>query len=161
LAFIPTLTILFGIFRRCPVSTTVEITDVPNCNTLKLYKKKLLCNIGIKGKNIGTVSKEDCTFMLNLRTENAHDTLTFSCIGFDDLNLLIPKIIREKNFVFYLHEKFIELDDVVISSKNPKIKKIGTKSANPLLWGSATSKDGKDIIEMGNAITAFGQFWKK
>lgn len=110
-------------------------------------------NIGIKGKNIGTVSNEDGAFVLNLRIENAQDTLTFSCIGFEDLNLFIPNIIKEKNSVFYLKEKFIELNEIVITSKKTSIKRIGTKSANPLLWGSATSKDGKDIVEMGKLFS--------
>jgi hypothetical protein len=110
-------------------------------------------NIGIKGKNIGTVSNEDGAFSLNLKAENAHDTLTFSCIGFEEISLPVQKIIQENTSVFYLKEKFMELKEVVITSKKAKIKKIGTKSANPLLWGSATSKDGKDIIEMGKLIS--------
>ncbi len=109
-------------------------------------------NIGIKGKNIGTVSDENGDFSLLLKTENRQDTLTFSCIGFEELSLPIKKITEEQTSVFYLKEKVLELKEVVISSQNPKIKILGTKSTNPLLWGSPTSKEGKDIVEMGKFI---------
>lgn len=68
------------------------------------------------------------------------------------MSLPIQQIIQEKTGIFYLKEKFSELKEVVISAKMPKTQKIGTKSTNPLLWGSATSKDGKDVVEMGKFV---------
>ncbi len=109
-------------------------------------------NIGIKGKNIGTVSNEKGDFSLSIKNENRQDTLVFSCIGFEELSLPIQKIIQENISDFYLKEKVLEINEVVISSQKSKFKIIGTKSTNPLLWGSASSKDGKDIVEMGKII---------
>jgi hypothetical protein len=109
-------------------------------------------NIGIKGKNIGTVSNEKGDFSLSIKNENRQDTLVFSCIGFEELSLPIQKIIQENISDFYLKEKVLEINEVVISSQKSKLKVIGTKSTNPLLWGSASSKDGKDIVEMGKII---------
>ena len=34
-------------------------------------------------------------------------------------------------------------------SKKPKIKKIGIRSHNPLLWGSVQNRDTYDIVEFG------------
>ncbi len=109
-------------------------------------------NIGIKGKNIGTVSNEKGDFSLSIKNENRQDTLVLSCIGFEELSLPIQKIIQENISDFYLKEKVLEINEVVISSQKSKYKIIGTKSTNPLLWGSASSKDGKDIVEMGKII---------
>jgi hypothetical protein len=136
----------------CLLSSTYAQTII-NGKVLQTSEQAIpYVNIGIKGKNIGTISTEDGAFSLHLKTENAKDTLTFSCIGFEELSLPIQKIIQEKNSVFYLKEKILELKEVVISNQKPKIKNIGTKSTNPFLWGSATSKDGKDIVEMGKLI---------
>jgi hypothetical protein len=105
-------------------------------------------NIGIKNKNTGTVSTETGAFSLQLKPENSTDTLTFSCIGYEALHLPIQQIINEKRNQFYLNPKITELKEVVLGNKLRKHKTVGTKSVNPLFWGSATSKDGKDIIEM-------------
>jgi len=109
-------------------------------------------NIGIKNKNIGTVANENGEFSLSLKAENTQDTLTFSCVGFEEMNMPIQQIMQEKTAVFYLKEKVLALQEVVVVQQKPKIKTIGTKSTNPFLWGSATSKDGKDIVEMGKLI---------
>lgn len=109
-------------------------------------------NIGIKGKNKGAVSTEKGDFSLSLQDENMKDTLTFSCIGFEELSLPIQKIVKEKTSVFFLKEKISQLKEVVIISQKSKIKNIGTKSTNPFLWGSATSNDGKDVVEMGKFV---------
>lgn len=109
-------------------------------------------NIGIKHKNIGTVGNENGEFSFLLKTENEQDTLLFSCVGFETLSMPIQKILHEKITVFQLHEKILALQEVVVSNQKPKLKKIGTKSINPLLWGNATSKDGKDMVEMGQLI---------
>src|SRR5476651_2034578 len=41
-------------------------------------------NIGIKHKNIGTVSLRDGSFNLTIPPENKSDTLTFSMVGYND-----------------------------------------------------------------------------
>ncbi len=105
-------------------------------------------NIGIKNKNTGTVSGETGAFSIQLKPEHIADTLTFSCIGYEELHLPVQQIISEKRNLFYLNPKITELKEVVLGNKPRKQKTIGTKSVNPLLWGNATSKDGTDIIEM-------------
>lgn len=143
---------LFLCLQYCLLPSTYAQTAIKGRVLQTSQQAISYVNIGIKGKNIGTVSDENGDFSMILKAENLQDTLTFSCIGFEELSLPIHKIIREKTATFYLEEKILELKELVISTKKPIIKKIGTKSTNPLLWGSATSKDGKDIVEMGKFV---------
>lgn len=109
-------------------------------------------NIGIKNKNTGTVSGETGLFSIQLKPENQGDTLTFSCTGFEELNIPVRQVVAEQRDLFYLKPRITELKEVVIGARQLKRKTVGTKSVNPLLWGNATSKDGKDIIEMCKRI---------
>ncbi|WP_299990462.1 carboxypeptidase-like regulatory domain-containing protein [uncultured Pontibacter sp.] len=109
-------------------------------------------NIGIKKKNLGTASRPDGSFTLKLQAENQNDTLTFSAIGYNELSLPISTILSGGLTTFELSEKTTALREVVISNKAPKIKKFGTTSRNPLLYGSAETMHSEDISELGKYI---------
>lgn len=110
-------------------------------------------NIGIRGKNVGTISDSDGSFLLQLKPGCEKDTLTVSCIGFEEVSKPICLMMSESVSEFRLTEKIRQLDEVVITSRKPKVRRIGVQTVNPLLWGNATSKDGNDIIEMGKLIS--------
>ncbi|WP_299701381.1 carboxypeptidase-like regulatory domain-containing protein [uncultured Pontibacter sp.] len=109
-------------------------------------------NIGIKKKNIGTATRPDGSFTLNLKEENRHDTLTFSAIGYNEISLPISSILSSRMSEFDLSEKITTLREVVISNKASKIKKFGTTSRNPFLYGSAETVHSEDISELGKYI---------
>ncbi|HEX4959099.1 MAG TPA: carboxypeptidase-like regulatory domain-containing protein [Lacibacter sp.] len=145
--------LLSVVLLQCIFFTVTNAQIYVNGRVLQTSQQAIsYVNIGIKGKNKGTVANEKGEFSLSLTAELINDTLTFSCIGFEELNLPVQQIIKEKTSVFYLKEKMLGLKEIIISTRKPEIKKIGTKSTNPLLWGDATSKDGKDIVEMGRFI---------
>ncbi|WP_369750971.1 hypothetical protein [Pontibacter sp. BAB1700] len=61
--------------------------------------------MGIKKKNLGTASRPDGSFTLNLKEEYRHDTLTFSAIGYHELSLPISSILSGGLTAFELSEK--------------------------------------------------------
>ncbi len=114
-------------------------------------------NIGIKKKNIGTATRPDGSFTLNLKEENRHDTLTFSAIGYTELSLPISAILSGNISKFELTEKSTALREVVINSKVPKTKKIGTTTRTPLVYGSAETVHSDDISELAKYINLNGK----
>lgn len=109
-------------------------------------------NIGVKLKNVGTVSNENGNFSLEIPKQFLNDTLTFSYVGFEELNVPIQSIVHTSMLVFILKPKTTRLAEIIIKSKELKQRKIGTKSHNPFLWGTAQSKDSNDIIEFAKLI---------
>ena len=109
-------------------------------------------NIGIKGKNLGTTSDLEGNFKFALNSTIMNDTLTFSCVGFQSVLLPISSLQPDKVNVIVLSEKIKELNEVVVTTKKMRIKKVGTKSYNPLVWGSVESTDTRDILEVGKTI---------
>src|SRR6478752_1226442 len=71
-------------------------------------------NIGVKEKNIGTVSKEDGSFTINIPSEYQSHNLTFSMVGYDESNRSIKDLMSDKNII-ELNEKSTQLDEVVIT----------------------------------------------
>jgi hypothetical protein len=114
-------------------------------------------NIGIKKKNIGTATRPDGSFTLHLKEENRHDTLTFSAIGYTELSLPVSAILSGKISTFELTEKTTALREVVINSKTPKTKKIGTTTRTPLIYGSAETVHSDDISELAKYINLNGK----
>lgn len=51
-----------------------------------------------------------------------------------------------------LTEKTTSLQEIVISGKAPKVKKFGTTSRNPLIWGNAQTRNSDDISELAKLI---------
>lgn len=109
-------------------------------------------NIGILGKNIGTVSDENGEFKLFIESANLEDSLSFSFVGYELLTITIQEIISAKLKIFILKEKIEEIKEVLVIDKKPKIKKIGNKTHNPLLWGNLQCDNPEDILEFGQAI---------
>ena len=106
-------------------------------------------NIGIFYKNFGTITNEEGYFELQIPNELLHDSLTFSFVGFKMVTKPISGFSNQEKNQISLVEDNNALDEVVLISKKPKIKKIGIRSHNPLLWGSVQNRDTYDIVEFG------------
>ncbi|SIT75173.1 carboxypeptidase-like regulatory domain-containing protein [Pontibacter indicus] len=109
-------------------------------------------NIGIKKKNVGTATRPDGSFRISLKEENLQDTLTFSAIGYKELAIPVERILLGGLTSFELTEKTTALREVVVNSKAAKVKKFGTTSRNPFLYGSAETTQSEDISELGKFI---------
>lgn len=83
-------------------------------------------NIGVKNKSIGTISNSKGVFKLRLKENfvNLNDSVTFSCIGFKSKSYKLPLLLSKENRV-ELIEEITNLEEVVVSTKQPKKKRLG------------------------------------
>ena len=88
-------------------------------------------NIGIVGKNIGTVSNEDGLFTILIETQYMNDSLLFSCVGFEPHSIKISDI-QEDN-VINLKEKLYFLDEVIVKPIIFEEQRFGISSESRLL----------------------------
>ncbi len=108
-------------------------------------------NIGIKEKNIGTVSKEDGSFAITIPIENQGDSLTFSIVGYYESNLSIKDLLSDKNAIIKLKEKTTQLDEVVITGEKLVEKKYGIKRRGAIHFTDGIFKKD-DSFEIGQVI---------
>ncbi|MCL2098167.1 MAG: carboxypeptidase-like regulatory domain-containing protein [Bacteroidales bacterium] len=85
-------------------------------------------NIGIVGRNIGTVSDKNGQFNLLVESQYLNDSLLFSCIGYESFSVKISDITE--NAIIRLKEKSFLLNEVVVKPSKFKEKRLGinTKS---------------------------------
>ena len=134
--------------------TCVSFGQINIFGTVKQSDSVILSyvNIGIKLKNVGTITNEKGQFEINIPKQFLSDTLTFSYVGFQELNVPIQLILKSSIHTFLLQPKTTQLSEVVVTSKQLKRKSVGTKSHNPFLFGAAESTDKNDIIEFAKFI---------
>ncbi len=75
-------------------------------------------NIGVAGKNIGTVSDVAGRYELQIDEKNDDDTLLFTCIGYMPYSIKISALRNETGKNIVLEKNYYQLDEVLI---NPKI----------------------------------------
>ena len=71
---------------------------------------------------MGTVSDENGRFEFVIPQQFLNDTLTFSCIGFEELNVPVSSILASSMNVFVLTAKTMQLAEVVVKGKQLKQK---------------------------------------
>jgi len=114
-------------------------------------------NIGIKKKDIGTVSREDGSFTINIPPEFQHDSLTFSIVGYYEVNLLIKELSSDEGLTIGLKEKATQLREVVVVGKKPVEKKYGIKKRGAIHFTDGIFKKDDSfeigqVIHLGNAL---------
>ena len=113
-------------------------------------------SIGIRGKNVGTVADARGAFQLQIPAAHARDTLTFSAIGYQEQRLPLAPLAAGQKLLIQLIEKAADLPEVVVRGRPQKVRRLGTTSHNPLLWGSVASRETHDINEFTKLITLRG-----
>lgn len=130
-------------FAEIHISGTVKKPD----NPILPY-----VNIGIKQKNIGTISNQNGVFSLQLPEQFLNDTLSFSYVGYKELKVPITSILANSEKAFILKPEKLSLREVVITDKKLKTRTIGIKSHDPFIFApSIISKTG-DIVEDAQLI---------
>jgi len=102
-------------------------------------------NIGIVGKNIGTVSDKEGKFSLLIESQQMNDSLLFSCIGFEPHSVKISDI--RENDIIHLKEKIYFLNEVVVKPWTYKEHTLGIFSKSGLL--STGFRDNNLGYELG------------
>jgi hypothetical protein len=98
-------------------------------------------NIGIVGKNIGTASDAAGKFKLELDSKYNKDTLSISCIGYENINYLISDFKNDirniDQFNIELSPKTYQLDEVIIKPFDTQIYTLGNFCEANSAYGNA------------------------
>jgi hypothetical protein len=105
-------------------------------------------NIGILNKNQGTITNLEGKFSLTVAKQFKNDSITISHINYHPIKILATNF---SNRTVLLEPKTTELQEVIISKRKIKNKKIGVKSYGKLLSMRVASRDN-DIIEVAQRI---------
>ena len=85
-------------------------------------------NIGIPYKGVGTVSNSKGEFLIKLNEHiNKNDTLYFSHIGYKTKKIVLSQLKPRDNIIELVPETQ-QLDEVIVSLKEPKFKRFGRSS---------------------------------
>lgn len=109
-------------------------------------------NIGIKNKNIGTVSSADGSFELLIPKILEKDTLTFSLVGYAEINLPLQNLQTLNPLKILLPQKIIPLEQVEIIARKHKEHKFGIKRRGLLIHFSDGMFNPEDSFEIGQLI---------
>ena len=90
-------------------------------------------NIGIIGKNVGTVSDESGNFTLALDNANNDDSLRFSMIGYEPKCFLVSKFKENLIKEVFLNPTSYNLHEVKVTYHKNREVKIGTEVTSNLL----------------------------
>jgi predicted alpha/beta superfamily hydrolase len=147
--FIFTILILLGISfsSTAQKNLTGVIYDSDNHTILPFV------NIGIKGKNIGTNSSLDGTFSIKIPTSNENDTLTFSMVGYSQLNIPIQNIATTHQTTFQMKIKTFEIKPIVVLGRKLVEQNFGIKNNFSLIHFVDASINKNDIFEIAQLIT--------
>ena len=102
-------------------------------------------NIGIVCKGIGTNSKIDGSFNLNIEDQFNNDSIRFSSIGYKPFTIKVSDFRKLENKTITLEEKLYDLKEVVISPRMFKQKTLGyTSHTRSILMGFKKSSLGNE-----------------
>jgi len=99
-------------------------------------------NIGLVGKNIGTVSDEKGIFDLEMDTQNhLQDTLRFSMIGFGSKAFTVAEFLKRKEIEVVLEPSATALEEVVLTTERTdfKTKVLGNNTTSKLIVAAFTT----------------------
>ena len=102
-------------------------------------------NIGIIGKNIGTVSNLQGNFSIELSDNFFNDSLRISCIGYESRTYLISNLISEIDesslWIVELKPKIYQLNEVVIKPVDTEIYNMGNFCEAGSAYGNSFPSD--------------------
>lgn len=107
-------------------------------------------NIGIAGKNVGTVTDFNGRFNLFVDPDYDNDTILFSIIGYQPLSIKIADLRKNSDNEVFLKEKAYDLVEVIIIPKKYIQRTIGVTTKSRMI--SAGFKDNKLGYECGVLI---------
>ena len=103
-------------------------------------------NIGIIGKNVGTVSDEFGNFTINLDNIYNNDSLRFSIIGYESKTFLVGNFKENLIKNVYLNPKLYDLHEVKVTYHRSKEIRLGTPVlSNSLKSGFANNDLGSEL----------------
>jgi hypothetical protein len=103
-------------------------------------------NIGIRGKQIGSISDQQGFFTVDLANAKPEDILVISYVGYTSKEFQISKLDLNKQYIVELTPSAQLLNEVVVRSKKDLVV-LGNKgkSSRHTGWGDFTSSRGRAI----------------
>lgn len=101
-----------------PLVLEGQVVDIKNSGPLAYV------NIGIAGKNIGTVSGADGQFKLQLHEKQLGDTVSFSFIGYESLRIPV-QVLLELRIPVVMTPKAFQLQEIVVKNRRYKERFFG------------------------------------
>jgi len=92
-------------------------------------------NVGIKGKNIGTVSDEHGNFIINLERIDENDSVRFSMIGFESKSFQVGNFKQDTSKFIYLNPRVFSIEEVKVLYQRPRKVLIGYEVTSGLSAG--------------------------
>jgi len=108
-------------------------------------------NIGVLHKQLGAVSGENGAFSLGIPSQYMDDTLTFSLVGYEELNVPV-KSIDPMQKIYALKMKPVRLKEIAVATKRLTEKKYGLYKYHPLLHFTDGSTNQNDIFEIAELM---------
>ncbi len=111
-------------------------------------------NIGLVGKNTGTVSNDNGTFDLRVSERDAEAEIRVSILGYQSQSFTVRQLQAklEENSVLGLQAQSYNLDEIVVVPKFTKTKRLGNRAVStPLKDGFAGDKLGREggiVVEL-------------
>ncbi|GAA4792058.1 hypothetical protein GCM10023231_20010 [Olivibacter ginsenosidimutans] len=109
-------------------------------------------NIGIRNRNVGTVSTKNGQYHLAIAAAHDTDTLTFSLVGYAAVTVPIARLNDAGSEIIKLHKKTVSLPVVAISANKLVERKFGIKRRNLLVHFTDGMFNQEDIFEIGQLI---------
>ncbi|GLR17313.1 hypothetical protein GCM10007940_19280 [Portibacter lacus] len=119
------LLLLFVSFIAFNISAQIQLEG--KIIDSKTSQPQSYVNIGVIGKNIGTVSDRNGYFSLLVPEENYSDKMRISMIGYESIEMQVNEIenLLKSNKNIDLNPSNYEIEEVVISATNLKSKEVG------------------------------------
>ncbi len=103
-------------------------------------------NIGIIGRNVGTVSDIDGNFKIELESDYDTDTLRFSMIGYESKNILVTDFKDNPTKKIYLSPRSYILSEVKVTNRQYKRQRLGYPvTTHDLRSGFADNELGSEL----------------
>jgi hypothetical protein len=103
-------------------------------------------NIGLIGKNLGTVSDQAGNFTINLASVSDTDSMRFSMIGFESKTLLVRQFKEDTTKTVYLCPRSYDVPEVNVTYHRPRYLRLGNPvETNELRSGFSSNDLGSEL----------------
>ena len=110
------------------------------------------CSIGMKNSEIGAITDENGNFSIEIPENNTQNEIVFEAAGYDEKIVSVKDL--QQNSTIILHEKSINLNEVLVKTEQMKDKIIGQKT-RPMLTFSKMFDENVPTIEQGNIFDIY------
>ena len=110
------------------------------------------CSIGMKNSEIGAITDENGNFSIEIPENNTQNEIVFEAAAYDEKIVSVKDL--QQNSTIILHEKSINLNEVLVKTEQMKDKIIGQKT-RPMLTFSKMFNENVPTIEQGNIFDIY------